>query len=616
MSFSDSEIKELKAVFASFDTSGDGSIDQGELTQAMKNLKLFESNSQIQQLIAEVDKDKSGTIEFNEFLDIVANVKSGKTSADKGFAKVYSKQKDLIQVKGHTGTHSFSEEEMSAFSEHLTQSLSDDADCKHLMPIEEKGLDLCRKVKDGILLSKFINLAVKDTIDARALNLRKAGKDLTLFQINENQTLLIAAAKAIGVQTVNLGASELIDGEKFPHLVLGLVWQLVKIHLLNSINLKNFPALVRLLEEGEELSDLLKLPPDQLLLRWFNYHLKKSGSNKRVKNFGKDVQDSEAYTILLNQISPSKCDKSALQTSDTTQRATKVLQNAKNLDVKTFIKPRDIVAANQRLNLIFTAAIFNTNHGLDELTQEEIDKAGLMEDDYGDSREERAFRMWINSLGLDGVYVNSLYEDCKDGLILLKVLDHIEPGIVNWKQVEKNPSNTFKKVSNCNYVIVLGKALKFSLVGIGGNDIQVGNKKLLLALVWQMMRKHTLKFLAEVQKSKFGGKEVEEKDIVAWANSRVKAAGKSTTMGSFKDPSLGNGLFFFDLIYSVESRVIDYQYVTDGETKENALSNAKYAISIARKLGAVIFLLPEDIVEVKPKMILTFVASIMSVAKD
>ena len=41
--------------------------------------------------------------------------------------------------------------------------------------------------------------------------------------------------------------------------------------------------------------------------------------------------------------------------------------------------------------------------------------------------------------------------------------------------------------------------------------------------------------------------------------------------------------------------------MTPGDTKENSLLNAKYAISVARKLGATIFLLPEDIVEVKPK---------------
>lgn len=37
---------------------------------------------------------------------------------------------------------------------------------------------------------------------------------------------------------------------------------------------------------------------------------------------------------------------------------------------------------------------------------------------------------------------------------------------------------------------------------------------------------------------------------------------------------------------------------------EQAKSNAQYAVSIARKLGATIFVLPEDIVEVRPKMVL------------
>src|SRR5262249_47669029 len=160
-----------------------------------------------------------------------------------------------------------------------------------------------------------------------------------------------------------------------------------------------------------------------LLLRWFNYHLKNAGHAKRVKNFGPDIKDSEAYTVLLNQIAPGKCDKSALGLSDQGARAGKVIQNAKNLEVKTFIKPRDIVAGNPRLNLAFTAAIFNQCPGLDPLSQEELEKAGLMEDDFGDSREERAFRMWINSLNIDGVYVNSLYDDCQDGLVLLRVMD-------------------------------------------------------------------------------------------------------------------------------------------------------------------------------------------------
>ena len=220
---------------------------------------------------------------------------------------------------------------------------------------------------------------------------------LLLLRSSSCQTLCITSAKAIGVKVTNVGASELIEGEKFPSIVLGLIWQLVKAHLLNSINLKNHPELVRLLEDGETLADLLKLPADQLLLRWFNYHLKNAGHPKRVTNFSSDVKDGEAYTVLLHQISPAVCDNAALQLSDPTARATAVLANAKKLEVRAPIKARDIVSGNPKLNLIFTAAIFNQCPGLDPLTQDEMDKAGLMEDDVGDSREERAFRMVHNS---------------------------------------------------------------------------------------------------------------------------------------------------------------------------------------------------------------------------
>jgi plastin-1 len=39
--------------------------------------------------------------------------------------------------------------------------------------------------------------------------------------------------------------------------------------------------LYRLLEEDETLDEFLRLPPDQILLRWFNYHLKAANWNRR-----------------------------------------------------------------------------------------------------------------------------------------------------------------------------------------------------------------------------------------------------------------------------------------------------------------------------------------------
>jgi hypothetical protein len=51
---------------------------------------------------------------------------------------------------------------------------------------------------------------------------------------------------------------------------------------------------MRLADEGESLQDLLKLPPEAILIRWINFHLKKSGVQKKVNNLGSDLKDSTA----------------------------------------------------------------------------------------------------------------------------------------------------------------------------------------------------------------------------------------------------------------------------------------------------------------------------------
>jgi len=85
-------------------------------------------------------------------------------------------------------------------------------------------------------------------------------------------------------------------------------------------------------------------------------------------------------------------------------------------------------------------------------------------------------------------------------------------------------------------------------------------------------------------------------------------------MTSFHDPSLKNGIFLIELVDAVKPGTVDFALIEkDGSDKSNLL-NAKYAISIGRKAGAVIFALPEDIVEVKNKMLMTFIAGMMAIS--
>lgn len=88
-----------------------------------------------------------------------------------------------------------------------------------------------------------------------------------------------------------------------------------------------------------------------------------------------------------------------------------------------------------------------------------------------------------------------MYEEVRDGLVLLKVIDKLDNKVVNWKTIDKNPNNKFKAGINCNQVIEACKKLGLKIPGIGGADILEGNKKLVIAVVWQLVRLHYLKII-------------------------------------------------------------------------------------------------------------------------
>lgn len=66
--FSSEEIEAFIDAFKKFDLDGNGSIDSKELQTVVKDMGENIPAAEIQQQINEVDLDKSGTVEFNEFL--------------------------------------------------------------------------------------------------------------------------------------------------------------------------------------------------------------------------------------------------------------------------------------------------------------------------------------------------------------------------------------------------------------------------------------------------------------------------------------------------------------------------------------------------------------------
>ena len=154
-------------------------------------------------------------------------------------------------------------------------------------------------------------------------------------------------------------------------------------------------------------------------------------------------------------------------------------------------------------------------------------------------------------------------------------MDTVRPGVVEWEKVVMKPKNVYNKIANCNYAVALAKdpkAFKFSVVGIQGKDLSDGNAKLILAITWQLMRYHgarrrrpsphrrpppplrppprrlcargtsaSSRFLTSGE----GGKQLEERDVIEWANAKV--GDTAPPIGSLKDASLGTGRFLLAL---------------------------------------------------------------------
>ncbi|XP_035982987.1 plastin-3 isoform X2 [Fundulus heteroclitus] len=605
------EMEEIREGFQKVDVDGSGYICASELGDLFREVGCPLPGYQIRELLQKLDRDKDSRIDLEEFTAIFRDMKDDRMA--QGFRKALSKKEGVVSIKGTSelsseGTqHSISEQERYAFANYINTALEKDPDCKHCLPIDPNTGHLFKAVADGILLCKLINLSVPDTIDERTINKKK----LTAFTTHENLNLALNSASAIGCQVINIGAQDLKEGK--PHLVLGLLWQIIKIGLFADIQLSRNEALAALLEEGETLDVLMKLSPEELLLRWVNFHLKSTGMS--ISNFSGDIKDSKAYFHLLEQIAPDgskedvpriEIDMTGLYEKELKKRAECLLKQADRLGCRQFVTATDIVTGNAKLNLAFVATLFNKYPALSKPENQDW----YLE---SETREERTFRNWMNSLGVNP-HVHYIYGDLQDAIVILQLYEKIKVP-VDWDHRVNHPpykgvgGGHLKKIENCNYAVELGKTKAgFSLVGIGGQDLNEGNETLTLALVWQLMRRYTLNVLEDLGDGEVAGEDL----IISWVNKTLKEAGKSSSIKSFKDKAISTSVPVLDLIDAIQPKSVNADLVKrDDLSDEDKLDNAKYAISMARKIGAKVYALPEDLVEVNPKMVMTIFACLM-----
>jgi plastin-1 len=511
--------------------------------------------------------------------------------------------------------------------DYLNSRYGDDLDLKPDgdVPLNKMD-DLYRASDHGLLLSKLVNDGVPDTIDTRVLS---AARPIGPNEAEDNLRLVVNAAKATGIDT-DVTAKDF--QQKQEDKVVPFVWDLVEHSVFGDVKHGDHPEFFKDVVDMDRETALQVYEPEELLLKWVNNHLK-NGGHDPINNFTSDVADAKAYTVLLNQLDKANS-LNGLKLREDGDRITDMLGNAKNMDCGTWLKPEDVAEGKHFHNLGFVSELFKWEEGQRKKQQRlkqqrEGIEGGANMRVRGASAEHESIKAWLNSYNIDP-RVNSVTQDLQDGLILLRVIDQIEPGIVEWRRVHRDPNNPFKRVENCNYAVSLIQKMGIPLKGIVGEDIVRGGAKFTISLCWQLKAHAMYLFLESLG---LGKRQTCERSLRDWANGRVAAALSENTraknveawskISGFGDHKLNTGVFLLHLLGSVRKGCVNFDLVhwpevdsrtnLSGLPQDLASQNAKYVISTAWKIGIPTFMMWEDIVESSPRS-LSYLTAEMYVA--
>jgi len=220
--------------------------------------------------------------------------------------------------------------------------------------------------------------------------------------------------------------------------------------------------------------------------------------------------------------------------------------------------------------------------------------------------QRKAFTRWMNSYAIKGGFnIEDLTLDFEDGIKLVRFLEVLSKESI--PKYNKNVKHKMHKIENINKALDFIVAHDINLVNIGAEDIQAGDLKLILGLVWLLI----LRFqVADISEGDLKAKEA----LLLWCQRKTKGythvdVHNFTT--SFKD-----GLAFLALVHAHRPNLIN-----DGDYERclemAPIDRLRLAFDvIERDLGIPRLLDPEDIVDAPipdEKSIVAYVSSLYHV---
>ncbi|EQC31950.1 hypothetical protein SDRG_10465 [Saprolegnia diclina VS20] len=216
--------------------------------------------------------------------------------------------------------------------------------------------------------------------------------------------------------------------------------------------------------------------------------------------------------------------------------------------------------------------------------------------------QKHTFTRWANVFLPPDMAVDDLYEDLKDGLRLIALLERIsqKPVCVKYNKVVKY---RIHMLENLNHVVGFMAKENVTVTNIGSSDIVDGNSKLVLGLMWTIIKHYQL---ADISFHGVTGKE----GLLLWCKDCLDAFPDIVRVTNFTS-SWRNGLAFCALISAFHPALIPIETMSPA----NAAENLALAFHVLEQTFDVPQLLQvEDFeVGVDEKSVLTYLALVFRV---
>uniref|UniRef100_A0A915JNN2 Spectrin beta chain n=1 Tax=Romanomermis culicivorax TaxID=13658 RepID=A0A915JNN2_ROMCU len=220
--------------------------------------------------------------------------------------------------------------------------------------------------------------------------------------------------------------------------------------------------------------------------------------------------------------------------------------------------------------------------------------------------QKKTFTKWCNTfLNMARLEIQDLFADLRDGVLLIKLLE-----IISGDKLGKPNRGRMRvhKIENLNKVLDYLKRKKIALENIGAEDIQDGNERLILGLIWTIILRFIIdpiEIQAEEENEESTEKKFAKDALLLWCQRKTQGY-PGVKIENFTS-SWRSGLAFNALIHVHRPDLLDFHSLAG----QNNLTNLNTAFDIAEKrLGIARLLDAEDVDVNRPdeKSIITYVS--------